>query len=352
VRTRLAGALAGSAVIAAWGMVAEPAAADPAAVVLIDERGLQPRHVLVEAGSEVEWQRLGEGTVSVVAKDGSFASGELARDETFALAFKASGIHRYRVVFEDGSELPGTVIVSAGDEGPTDGTTPLADERHVSSGTESSRGADGQEDGPPAGSAPAPAEGYAKAPPSHDAGAGFGRSVPGRSALGAVVLGQAGATTVTVVDNDYNPGQVEVEPGGTVTWNQTGELPHTVTADDGSFDSGEMGEGDSFSHAFSQPGTFPYYCEFHGGPGGVGMSGTVVVAAAGGGGDGGDGDGAPADEGAQTGGLADTGAPVGSVATAMMALVLVGGISLAAGRRRSAVPRVTGFERPNLLPPR
>ena len=50
-----------------------------------------------------------------------------------------------------------------------------------------------------------------------------------------------------------------------------------VTADDGSFDSGLFGQGETFSHTFSTPGTYPYYCIPHGGPGGAGMAGVVVV---------------------------------------------------------------------------
>ena len=59
----------------------------------------------------------------------------------------------------------------------------------------------------------------------------------------------------------------------------------TVTADDGSFDSSNgtsatLSSGQTFSHAFSSPGTFPYHCKIHGGVGGVGMSGVIVVQAA------------------------------------------------------------------------
>jgi plastocyanin len=107
----------------------------------------------------------------------------------------------------------------------------------------------------------------------------------------ALVAGPAQAqqtAEVTVVDSDYQPREVTVDTGGTVTWTQVGSLPHSVTADDGTFDShpecggtGDcMGTGDTFAHTFTEPGTYAYYCRVHGGPGGVGMSGTVVVAAA------------------------------------------------------------------------
>ena len=47
------------------------------------------------------------------------------------------------------------------------------------------------------------------------------------------------------------------------------------------FDSGNLNNGDSFTHTFTTTGSFPYYCQYHGGPGGSGMSGTVTVSAAG-----------------------------------------------------------------------
>ncbi len=91
--------------------------------------------------------------------------------------------------------------------------------------------------------------------------------------------GQAQTTTVEVADNSFQPGTVTVEPGGSVTWNTTGNNPHTITAEDGSFDQ-SVGNGATFEHTFESAGTYAYYCKIHGAPGGVGMSGTVVVEAA------------------------------------------------------------------------
>lgn len=46
------------------------------------------------------------------------------------------------------------------------------------------------------------------------------------------------------------------------------------------FVSGNLaGNGASFSHTFTVAGSYPYYCRFHGGPGGQGMSGVVTVSA-------------------------------------------------------------------------
>jgi plastocyanin len=88
------------------------------------------------------------------------------------------------------------------------------------------------------------------------------------------VLAQSGATVeVQVVDFAFEPAMVMIEPGTTVTWTNAGDRPHTVTADDGSFDSGRLDPGEQFSFTFDQPGTFTYICGFH-----PEMQGSVMVA--------------------------------------------------------------------------
>lgn len=59
------------------------------------------------------------------------------------------------------------------------------------------------------------------------------------------------------------PPNTAVAKGDTVTWTNKMDMPHTVTADDGNFDSGQMSKGKSFSHAFNTAGTVSYHCENH-----------------------------------------------------------------------------------------
>ena len=70
---------------------------------------------------------------------------------------------------------------------------------------------------------------------------------------------------------------MSVAAGTTVTWKNADAEPHTVTADDGSYDSGSLAPGATYTHTFTRPGTYTYYCKFHGGPGGIGMAGNVTV---------------------------------------------------------------------------
>lgn len=82
--------------------------------------------------------------------------------------------------------------------------------------------------------------------------------------------------TVSMDKIAFSPQTLTVHTGSTVTW-VNGTILHTVTADDGSFDSGYLGSGATFDVTFDTPGTYAYYCVPHGGPGGVGMAGTILV---------------------------------------------------------------------------
>lgn len=91
---------------------------------------------------------------------------------------------------------------------------------------------------------------------------------------------------VEVADNEFAPEAITIEAGDTIEWEHTGVNPHTVTADDGSFDSHPdcpqgpcMMTGDTYEQTFDEPGEYGYYCKIHGSPG-SGMAGTVVVTAA------------------------------------------------------------------------
>jgi plastocyanin len=82
--------------------------------------------------------------------------------------------------------------------------------------------------------------------------------------------------TVRIIDNAFAPQIVRVAVGGSVEWSNDGRAAHTVTADDDSWDSGNLDPGQEFDHSFDQAGVYTYYCRYHGSPG-AGMTGTVVV---------------------------------------------------------------------------
>jgi len=82
-----------------------------------------------------------------------------------------------------------------------------------------------------------------------------------------------GATTVVHIhDFGYDPSDLTVAPGTTVEWDNDDGARHTITADDGSFDSGDLKPGMKWSHTFAAPGSYPYSCNQH-----PDMTGTVTV---------------------------------------------------------------------------
>lgn len=61
----------------------------------------------------------------------------------------------------------------------------------------------------------------------------------------------------------FEPAALDIGIGTTVTWTNEDGTQHTVTAGDGSFDSGALAQGGTFSHTFDTAGTFDYFCGFH-----------------------------------------------------------------------------------------
>ena len=71
-------------------------------------------------------------------------------------------------------------------------------------------------------------------------------------------------TRVTIQNGAFTPASVTVMETGSILWvNGDAEQVHTVTADDGSFDSGNIEPGGSFGLAFNRIGPHPYHCKYH-----------------------------------------------------------------------------------------
>ncbi|MFN8558998.1 MAG: cupredoxin domain-containing protein [Dehalococcoidia bacterium] len=70
----------------------------------------------------------------------------------------------------------------------------------------------------------------------------------------------------------YAPTELTVQVGEVVSWVNKGDAPHTVTAYDGSFNSGIMLRGEAWVFTPSSPGTYAFYCTLH-----PSMKSTLVV---------------------------------------------------------------------------
>jgi amicyanin len=74
-----------------------------------------------------------------------------------------------------------------------------------------------------------------------------------------------GATSnnVSINNMQFSVGSLTVKAGTTVTWTNNETIVHTVTADNGSFTSGDIKYGETYSRTFSTAGTFNYHCTYH-----------------------------------------------------------------------------------------
>jgi plastocyanin len=70
----------------------------------------------------------------------------------------------------------------------------------------------------------------------------------------------------------FAPPALTVQAGREITWENHDPAEHTVTAEDGSFDSGTMAQGATFTATLDDPGEYRYICALH-----PGMTGKVVV---------------------------------------------------------------------------
>jgi plastocyanin len=83
-----------------------------------------------------------------------------------------------------------------------------------------------------------------------------------------------GKVAVTIANYAFDPASLTVTVGTTVKWTNQDSVGHTVTADDNSWASGNLNQGDSFSYTFTKTGTYAYHCGVH-----PSMKATITVVA-------------------------------------------------------------------------
>ena len=76
--------------------------------------------------------------------------------------------------------------------------------------------------------------------------------------MGEEEMMEDGETMVTIDGDGFAPAETEISLGETVTWTNEDNTIHSVVADDSTFDSGELDEGESFSYTFDEAGTYQY----------------------------------------------------------------------------------------------
>ena len=70
-------------------------------------------------------------------------------------------------------------------------------------------------------------------------------------------------------NNCYDPSEITVNSGTTITWTNNDDAPHTVSSGspsdglDGAFDSSIINPGESFEATFDEVGEYDYFCQIH-----------------------------------------------------------------------------------------
>jgi plastocyanin len=70
-------------------------------------------------------------------------------------------------------------------------------------------------------------------------------------------------TRVSIQNSVFTPAEVTVMVSGSILWVNNDNVVHTVTADDGSFDSGDLQPGATVGFTFNTVGPHPYHCKYH-----------------------------------------------------------------------------------------
>jgi plastocyanin len=207
------------------GSTSKGAAPAASASVSMAGRAFSPSTITIAAGGSVTFRNDDDRAHTVTASDGAFNSSTIGEGGSWKRTFKAAGTFSYLCAIHP--EMTGKVVVKGSGAG---------------------------------GSATAPAPSPKPTP----------TPTPKPAADAAV------GVDAEIVDFAFSPADLSVPLGSTVTWRNAGEAPHTVTAEDGSFDSEMVAAGGSWSRTFDTAGAFNYFCAFH-----PDMRGTVTVTTAG-----------------------------------------------------------------------
>jgi len=198
--------------------------------VQVRDNTFSPATLNARVGDTVVWTNVGRSPHTVTARNGSF-NRTVNPGETYRLALSAQGSIGYQCIFHPG--MNGTLVVAA----------------------------------PLPGVAVPPASGGS----GGSSGGGFG---PVNAAPPPASTGKFTTYEIKAKEMSFAPAIQQAHVGDTISWVNTGAVPHTVTARDHSFDRTLM-PGQRFNLVLTKAGTIDYVCTFH-----PGMNGQLVVGAA------------------------------------------------------------------------
>lgn len=188
-----------------------------------DTYGYDPKNIVVKAGTTITWRNEGTLDHTVTADDKSFDSGTIPPGGTYVRTFKTTTALRYHC--DPHPWMTGVVRVAGKGGKPPPPPPP-----------------------PNQGSSPPPA------PPTQE------REGSGPTTFGVNVVEPNAADPNSW---GFAPASLTARVGDTIKWTNTGGTDHTVTADDGSFDSGTLGSGATYELVLEKTGTIAYHCDPH-----------------------------------------------------------------------------------------
>jgi plastocyanin len=96
-------------------------------------------------------------------------------------------------------------------------------------------------------------------------------------ALGITPTASAAGHDVGIANFAFSPSSITIAPGDTVTWTNSDGTTHTVRGNNGTWGSGNLANGQTYTHQFNETGDFTYHCAIH-----SSMTGIVHVSSDGG----------------------------------------------------------------------
>jgi plastocyanin len=96
-------------------------------------------------------------------------------------------------------------------------------------------------------------------------------------ALAITPKASAAGHDVGIASFAFSPNSITIAPGDTVTWTNSDGTTHTVTGNNGTWGSGNLANGGTYTHQFNETGDFSYHCSIH-----SSMTGVVHVSSGGG----------------------------------------------------------------------
>jgi amicyanin len=72
-----------------------------------------------------------------------------------------------------------------------------------------------------------------------------------------------GENIVNISKFSYNPMEITIKKGETITWINYDSIKHSVTSEEDLFNSGLLSKEDTWNYTFNEQGTYNYYCIPH-----------------------------------------------------------------------------------------